>query len=183
MHVASPILILHIRPLKHFPSFSHTKWQGLRFHVFLQLLFTCSHSWTFMVYHAAMKALAFCSPVIYFPSFTSRFVRHSFPYSALYRSLVLRHPTLLSLGMTGAEATKFQEQAATDSYGVSTTEQVPKWNCPWAQVEIGESRKRTLEGLNKQNAKCSKETTVKIYAELGAQLVSKNSTNFRQTDH
>ena len=102
-------------------------------------------TWTFMIYHAAMKPLAFCSPAIYFPSFTSRFGRHSFPYASLYRSLVLRHPTLLSLGMAGSKATKFQEQAATYFYGASKTEQIPKWNCPWTQVEIGESRRRALK--------------------------------------
>ena len=56
-------------------------------------------TWTFVIYQSAMKTLAFCNPAIYFPGFTSRFGRHSFPYSSLYRSLVLSHPTLLSLGM------------------------------------------------------------------------------------
>ena len=56
-------------------------------------------TWTFMIYHAAMKPLAFCSPAIYFPSFG----RHGFPHSSLYRSLILLHLTLLSLGMTGAK--------------------------------------------------------------------------------
>ena len=58
-------------------------------------------TWTFVIYHAAMKTLAFVSPAIYFPSFTYRFGRHSFPHSSLYRFLVLRHPTLLSLGPSG----------------------------------------------------------------------------------
>ena len=96
---------------------------------------TAAHllTWTFVIYHAAMKmkTLAFCNPAIYFPIFTSRFGRHSFPYSSLYRSLVLSHPTLLSLGMYDrCKATKFQEQVVTDFYGASKTEQVPKWNCP-----------------------------------------------------
>ena len=88
-------------------------------------------TWTFVIYQSAMKTLAFCNPAIYFPGFTSRFGRHSFPYSSLYRSLVLSHPTLLSLGMYDrCKATKFQEQVVTDFYGASKTEQVPKWNCP-----------------------------------------------------
>ena len=65
---------------------------------------TAAHliTWTFVIYHAAMKMknpLHFATQQFYFPSFTSRFGRHSFPYSSLYRSLVLSHPTLLSLGM------------------------------------------------------------------------------------
>ena len=69
----------------------------------------------FITYHAAMRNIAFSSPAIYFPSFTSPFGRHSFPYSSLYRSLVLRHPTLLSLGMTSAKPLSFKsrQQAAT----------------------------------------------------------------------
>ena len=47
--------------------------------------------------------------------------------------------------MAGSKATKFQEQAATYFYGASKTEQIPKWNCPWTQVEIGESRRRALK--------------------------------------
>ena len=102
-------------------------------------------TWTFMIYHAAMKTPTFCSPAIYFPSFTSRFGRRSFPYSSLYRSLVLRHPTLLSLGMTGAKPLSFKSRPPQILYGASKTEQIPKWNCPWTEMEIGESRKRTLK--------------------------------------
>ena len=92
---ASPIVILHIR-------FCPNKMAGTKVQV------PCVHptavrllTWTFVVYHAAMKTLAFVSPAIYFPSFTYRFGRHSFPHSSLYRFLVLRHPTLLSLGPSG----------------------------------------------------------------------------------
>ena len=110
-------------------------------------LLTCA----FMICHAGMKSLAFGSPAIYFPSFTSFFGRHSFPYSSLYRSVVLRHPTLLRLGMTGAKPLSFKSWPPQ-----SKAEQVPEWNCQWTQMEIGESWKRT-EGLNMQNAKWPRE--------------------------
>jgi hypothetical protein len=76
---ASPIVILHIR-------FCPNKMAGTKVQV------PCVHptavrllTWTFVIYHAAMKTLAFVSPAIYFPSFTYRFGRHSFPHSSLYR--------------------------------------------------------------------------------------------------
>ena len=94
MHVASPILILHIGLLKRFPY----KMAGTQVPCVPP---TAVHllTWTFMICHAAMRTLAFCSPAIYFPSFG----RHGFPHSSLYRSLILLHLTLLSLGMTGAK--------------------------------------------------------------------------------
>jgi len=140
-------------------------------------------TWTFMVYHAATKTLAFCSPVIYFPSFTSRFVRHSFPYSALYRSLVLRHPTLLSLGMTGAKPLNFKSRPPQilmaprkPNKFQNGTAHGPKWklgragNVPW-KVWISKM----------QNAQ--KRQQSKSMQNWARSSFSKNSTNFRQTDH
>ena len=80
--------------------------------------------------------------------------------------------------MAGSKATKFQEQAATYSYGASKTEQIPKWNCPWTQVEIGGEPEACFEGLSKQNAMLNRDSsltegfdaTTKIYVELVAQL-------------
>ena len=48
------------------------------------------------------------------------------------------------------KATKFQEQAATDFYCTSKTEQIPKWNWPWTQVNIGEPLGRAGNGSEHQ---------------------------------
>ena len=147
MHVASPILILHIRLLKHFPIQNGRGWGSM-----------CSSNC--------------CAPA---HMDFHRFGRRSFPYSSLYRSLVLRNPTLLSLGMTGAKPLSFKSRPPQILYGASKTEQIPKWNCPWTEMEIGESRKRTLKVWISKMQNAQKRTQPKIYAELGAQLVFKPS--------
>ena len=113
--LTEPIFTLHVKLLKHFPM------QNVR-------LVTCA----FMIHHAAIKTLTCCSPAIYFPRVSSLFGRHILPYSSL-----------LSLSMTGAEPLSFKSSPPQFFYGASKTEQVPKWNCPWTQMQIGESRKRT----------------------------------------
>ena len=61
--------------------------------------------------------------------------------------------------MTVAKPLKFQEKAATDVYGASRLEKrtSSKMELPMdPSVNWGE-RKTYFEGLNKQNAKCSKD--------------------------
>ena len=79
--------------------------------------------------------------------------------------LVLRHPTLLSLDVTGAKPLSFKSRPRRifmaprkPNKFQNGTDRGPKWTLGshWGEQET------YFEGLNKQNAKCSKETTAKI---------------------
>ena len=126
--LTEPILTLHVKLLKHFPM------QNVR-------LVTCA----FMIHHAAIKTLTCCSPAIYFPRVSSLFGRHILPYSSL------------SLSMTGAEPLSFKSSPPQfflwrlENRTSSKMELPMDPNGNWGEQET------YLEGLNKQNAKCSKE--------------------------
>ena len=74
-------------------------------------------------------------------------------------------------GYDRCTATKFQEQAATDFVWRLQNRTNSKMELPMDLNGNWGEQEAYFEGLNKQNAKCSKENTAKIYAELGAQLV------------
>ena len=84
-------------------------------------------------------------------------------------------PYIVEPGHDRCKATKFQEQAATDFVWRLENRTNSKMELPMDRNGNWGEQEAYFEGLNKQNAKCSKENTAKIYAELGAQLVFKPS--------
>ena len=123
---ASPILILRI--LQAFGKFS-IQMAGTRsdqgsIYMFLQLLRPCSHG----------------------PSFWST----QLPYLLLYRSSVLRHPTLLSRGMTGAKPLSLKTKPPHLFSIPRKANKLQNWT---AHGPTGQ-RETCFECLNKQNTDC-----------------------------
>ena len=114
------------------PTHSTSHWQIVytngrdqgSIYMFLQLLRPCSHG----------------------PSFWST----QLPYLLLYRSSVLRHPTLLSRGMTGAKPLSLKTKPPHLSSVPRKANKLQNWT---AHGPTGQ-RETCFECLNKQNTDC-----------------------------